>query len=342
MDTNRRTFLRTGAVGLAGVAAACGQPSDTGASVQAARRSSVKPFDLTIQFFGLMVHGSWPHAKPDDPRRVDVLLVNQAHHVPQLRIQAKDVVSHKSGKKDRYNPHMLWWPLKNIDVVVSIDGKAGGDVKLVKGKRHEEKPGQLAACPDPGNDDEFQDITWLPNLTELLYAQDNAAALYPDLKDDSSTIKPDDRLASRVRLTTGGLGGARPTLEEYETIKHNYRFAPYPKFQPQFYTDLVRFTGKVTSQLTLTLIPFGKADGEIIEIATDQSDAVVFVEHTDPNAGGHSQTLDFCASHFRPLYSVYKTTVVDPSLQPCPNSPKYCTVAGDPPYYCVPGTGDFH
>ena len=346
MQTDRRGFIRTAATGLAATAAAatapaCQPAASPGVSRATGARAAGAPFELTMQFYGLMVHGSWAAAKPDDPRRWDVLMIREAHHKPQLRVLAQDVMKHKSGKPDRLNPQMLWWPLTNVDVLVAIDGTSYGNVTPATKKRPNDSLGVPTSCPVSTVDEQFEDITWVPSLTDLLQKKDPKARLRPELKDDAIKMPPGGDVASRVRLTTGQIKSARPSAEEFEHIRRKYTLPPYPQFHPQFYTDLVRFTATVNSKLTLELVPFGDTSGEIVEIAPGLTSALVLIDHIDPAPASH-ETMpgEFCGSHFRPYYKTYNVTI-RPDELPCPDDQEYCDHIGDPPYYCVPIRGDF-
>jgi hypothetical protein len=332
MKTNRRQFLKAGAVAAVGTAAAaCNENQNV---TQPER--SVTGLTVIFQFSGLLVHGRWPQVmnQPNVYSAWDALLVKSPHHVPLLKVALANVKNPSGFTTDRYNPDLGVWKLSEIDVLAKLDGVAQGPVSAVTGKRTMMN-GKLASCPDRNKDDEYLDISWQADLGDIF----GNGTLKTELKGHPKDFPP-GLVKSRFRLPQGSIACARPTLADFEELMLDYVDTSY---EPQFTADLTRSTSKATNSIVLELVPFGGSATTTIELTqTADRPVVVYVENHDPNLSnrvlkGEVSGKNFWEHHFKPYHALMMKTP-NPNIVPTLN----CCVPGcDPPFYCVPPSGSF-
>jgi len=332
MGRTRREFLLTGAVGAAGSALACTSSSP------GSNNPTTSTFQAVLQFSGLILHGSWPAKDPSQPSVFsgwDSLLVRDVngYHQAALRVPLANVKDPAPFSKDPYFSGLGVMYIPNTDVVVNVGGVTGGPVTAVTGSR---PPG--AACPDPKNDNQYSDISWLADFDLLLATVTNKGALQDSLKNGSKDIKKDDLVNARVRLSTGQVACSRPSTHSYDNIRIDFSTLS----SGQFCTDLVRYTTPASDQISLELIPFGSTSGTTIQLVSNGSSPVyVYVENDDPALAdrvlkGTINGGNFWAYHFEPHFRLLKATFS--GLTATPNC---CNGGCDPPFYCFETRGYF-
>lgn len=345
MRPSRRQFLRVGSVAAAAAAASCGgskpslppPPGSTGGTTAVAA-----PFSLSLQFAGLLVHGSWPALDSSKPNVVsgwDVLLVRDGEHKAQLRLPLANVKNPTGYMPDRYLLGIGVWDLTNMDVIIRLDNAARGEVTTTTGKRRTDTSGKLVPCPDHTNDDEYTDITWLNRISGVFGA--GQGEIRDSLKGDATSIAKDDLLNARVRLPKGSIGCARPSLADYDRMM--FKFKDITAYG-QFVSDIVRFKSNDAQAIQLELVPFGASSGSTIDLTATGGTVVGYVENIDPLLGdkvlrGIITKANFWMHHFDPYFKLVKFTLVKryPAPTLCPD----VGVAGDPPFYCISTGGEF-
>ena len=339
MTPNRREFLRIGSVTAAGAAFACGGGSAPASSASPATVAT-GPFSVSLQFSGLVVHGSWPvndASKPNVVSGWDALLVRDGEHKARLRLPLANVKNPTGYVEDRYSPGVGIWDLNNVDLLIRLDTIARGEVITTTGKRRKDSSGKPVTCPDHTNSDEYTDISWLARFSEILPGT-NSGAIKDALKGDASTIPKNDLLNARVRLAKGTISCARPSLEDYDEMM--FGFSDIDDYG-QFVSDLVRFRSADAQAIQLELVPFGTSSGSTIDLVSTGGTVVGFVENIDPLLAqrvlnGMITLSNFWMHHFDPYYKLLKYTG-----QRTYPKPAYCTTAGDPPFYCISPGGSF-
>lgn len=339
MRRTRREFLRASSIVAAGAAVACGPPTAS-ARATGSPPSSASTFSLSVQFSGLLIHGSWPVKSAANPAVLsgwDALLVRDGRHAARLRMPLANVVNPTGYSEDRYLPGVGVWDLTNQDLIIDLDGRTRGDVTAETKTRPNDASGMPVACPRPGYPDDFRDITWLADFYNVL----GDGALKDDLKADSDRIKRDDLLNARVRLSTGDIACAKPSLPEFEVIKFGFSDTSYKE---QFLADLVRFKSADAQKIVVKMIPFGGTAVsntlELVPVAA-QTTVWAFLENYDPHLidralDGTLSRANYWDCHFAPYYHLlkYKGYQVKPL-------PTCCTASCDPPFYCFSPRGYF-
>ncbi|WP_396625629.1 hypothetical protein [Luteitalea sp.] len=302
-----------------------------------------------MQFSGLLVHGAGPAATAHRHESWDVLLVSDHAHRPKLRLPLRhvanaaryDETTNPTGyTHDRLMPGTGVWDLSGLDVVVKLDGKPGGEVLAVHGKRRKDAQGRLVACPDRTKDEEYTDITWMADV-EAFLGKDRAL-LRPELK---QAKVPPGLLAGRVRLGGGTIGCARPSLEAFEEVTLTYKDTEFP---PQFTSDLTRFISAPAGRISLELVDLSTGvPRTTLELTGAGSEPVpAWVENVDPLfaekvLSGTVKIADFWKHHFAPYRELFGRALpasVEPVRGCCPMSR---AAQCDPPFYCVPIKGRF-
>jgi len=334
MRHSRRQFLRVGSVSAAAAAASCGGATPL--------NPVAAPFSLSLQFAGLLVHGSWPaqdSSKPNVMSGWDTLLVRDGEHKAQLRLPLANVKNPTGYKPDRYSLGIGVWDLTNMDVLIRLDNAARGEITTTTGKRRKDTSGKLVPCPDYTNDEEYTDITWLNRISDVFGS--GAGAMQDGLKGDAASIAKDALLNARVRLPKGSIGCARPSLAAYDRVMFNFKdMTAYG----QFLSDIVRFRSNDAQAIQLELVPFGASSGSTIDLTATGGTVVGYVENIDPLLAekllnGTITSANFWTHHFDPYFKLVKYTGVKkyPAPKLCPDVES----AGDPPFYCISTGGEF-
>lgn len=323
METSRRRFIQAGALTAANAAMGVGMVT-SGAKAQA-------QMSTRIQMSGLLMHGRWP-LKDHIPFRYsgwDVLLVQSPLHEPKMKIPLANVINPVGFTRDRYTPELGVWDLKGRDVVIYRDGVARGVVEGIHNKRGT-VGGKPNTCPDPKNDDEFLDITWLADLDKILK---NAAI--SEVWKDPKTVWADpttiSAVVSRVRLPEGTIAAARPSRQEYENFKVSYETTAYPA---QFTADLTRFTSTPATAITIELSQTLGAPTTLT--LTGSGTIPIYIENHNPEPT-HDKN-NYWMHHFNPYRRLLQEQPDDkfrPVVNACGgNHP-------DPPFYCIPPAANF-
>jgi hypothetical protein len=342
MRPSRRQFLSVGAIAAAAAAASRCTPQPSQQAPTGASNIVASPFSLSLQFAGLMVHGSWPAqdaTKPNVLSGWDALLVRDGGaHKGQLRLPLANVNNPSGYTPDRYNPGIGVWDLTNMDVLIRVDNAARGEVTTTTGKRRTDASGKPVPCPDFTKDDEYTDITWLNRISDVFGA--GAGAIQDSLKGDANSIAKDSLLNARVRLPKGSISCVRPSRANYDRIM--FKFKDITAYS-QFLTDIVRFKSNDAQAIQLELVPFGASSGTTIDLTATGGTIAAYVENVDPLLGdkvlnGVIKKADFFMHHFEPYFKIVKYAGVKryPAPQLCPD----VGIAGDPPFYCISTGGE--
>jgi len=333
-------------VAAAAAAASCGggtPPQSQPSGSNPATATAPAAFSLSLQFAGLLVHGSWPAqdaSKPNVFSGWDALLVRHSEHKAQLRLPLANVKSPNGFQADRYSPGIGVWDLTNTDLLIRLDNVARGEVTATTGKRRKDTSGKPVPCPDSTKDDEYTDIGWLNRISDVFGA--GAGAIKDTLRGDANAVAKDDLLNARVRLPKGTISCARPSLPAYDSVM--FKFKDISTYG-QFLSDIVRFKSNDAQTIQLELVPFGAASGTTIDLTANGGTIVAYVENIDPLLGdrvlkGTITKATYWMHHFEPYFNVVKYTGAHSTPQPnlCPDQ---SVIGADPPFYCISTGGEF-
>lgn len=359
MTMNRRNFLVASAAGAAGAIGAAGCADNQPQPQAESQPQQQQQAAVRIQLSGLIMHARKPPVDANNRHAYqgwDALLVRSHSHHARLRIPLANVKNAQPYNKDtnprgyqidRINPDIAVWNIEDREVLVNLDGKVGGTVTGVSGKR-QVVDGKLAACPTAGalpGDPQFEDITWMADLDLILGDGLLAEGLEGDLRahyDARRKAEQESLITGRVVLPEGSMACAAPSLEGYEQLMIGYTGVT-TNYPAQFTADLLRLTSLPAAAVSLEL-------KEILSTSTQRLDLQpigkgpipVFIENHDPTLPEQalSDTLtraNYWAHHFSPYLKLLRTPPaggITPVI-------RRCSGGAEPPYYCVPPGGRY-
>lgn len=333
MIRDRRHFLFGGAAAAAGAVIAA-----THRSLYASEQNTMA---IMIQFSGLTMHGRHK-VKSTGSGTVtyegwDAFLLESGSHIPELKIPIGNVKG-TGHTEDRNLPGYYTWPIAASNVAIKLATASHREVATDTGKR---KSG--SKCPKPDQRAEFLDISWLADFEKILGS--GFGTLKSQLSDPASIDRTKEPClaVARVQLSAGTMTCARPSKKSYETLLLKFHDRGYE----QFNTDIVRFTSIDDTGIQIEIQPYKGTHPTVIELERTSGHAIpILIQNIDESlqhlaSTGQMTEEAFWHHHFKPYLELFEklpscSCNINPTLDCCEHSGASC----DPPFYCVPGSGN--